>query len=280
MSGVRIAVIALALFGVLVAGGWYWWTASQPPPVPVAASKAPPAAVGPGLAPASAPAEASAPAIEPPPAPPAPLAAGEVDAALVALFGSQPVQQWLQTSDFPRRFVASVDNLGRAQAPASVWPVKPAPGRFSVEERGDGSAAPAADNAERYAPFVALAESVDAEAAVALYARLYPLLQQAYVDLGYPRARFHDRLVQVIDQLLATPPLESAPALRLVEVKGPIASTRPWVRYEFVDPRLESLSAGQKILLRTGPDHARRLKARLIALREALQRAAGPAAPR
>ena len=41
--------------------------------------------------------------------------------------------------------------------------------------------------------------------AVALYARLYPLFQQAYEELGYPGRYFNDRLVEVIDDLLATP---------------------------------------------------------------------------
>lgn len=62
----------------------------------------------------------------------------------------------------------------------------------------------------------------------------------------------------------------------MTEVKGPIPSPRPWVRYEFVDPRLEGLADGQKILLRIGPEHATRLKAWLRALREALTRAAPP----
>jgi hypothetical protein len=42
------------------------------------------------------------------------------------------------------------------------------------------------------------------------------------------------------------------------------------VRYEFVDPALESLSAGQKILLRVGPANERRLKAKLSELRREL----------
>ncbi len=62
----------------------------------------------------------------------------------------------------------------------------------------------------------------------------------------------------------------------VTEVKGPIPSTRPWARYEFVDPRLEGLAAGQKIVLRIGPEHATRLKAWLRALRDAPTRAAPP----
>jgi len=40
-----------------------------------------------------------------------------------------------------------------------------------------------------------LAEKVDAKAFMAVYTRFYPLLQQAYRELGYPKGYFNDRLV-------------------------------------------------------------------------------------
>ena len=42
---------------------------------------------------------------------------------------------------------------------------------------------------------------------------------------------------------------------------------RPWVLYEYEDPALQKLSAGQRILLRMGPDHLRRVKAKLREIR-------------
>ncbi len=73
----------------------------------------------------------------------------------------------------------------------------------------------------------------------------------------------------MVDLLLATPAVDGPIALQLTEVKGPIASPRPCVRYEFADPRLEALTAGQKIMLRVGPVNERRLKVRLAAFRQA-----------
>ena len=67
----------------------------------------------------------------------------------------------------------------------------------------------------------------------------------------------------MIDQLLATPEPNGPLAVHLTEVKGPLTSERPWVRYEFSKPEYEALSAGQKMLLRMGPDNERRLKAKL-----------------
>jgi hypothetical protein len=189
--------------------------------------------------------------------------------ALANLLGGNAALSFLQLDEFPRRLVATVDNLGRAHAPAQLWPVDPAPDRFTVEAVGDAPVI-AADNAGRYTPFVLLAEAVDARRAVDLYVRLYPLLQKAYEELGFPSRYFNDRVMAVIDLLLSTPETEMPLKLRLTEVKGPIASLRPWVRYEFADPALESLSSGQKVLLRVGPVNERRLKDKLAQIRREL----------
>jgi len=97
---------------------------------------------------------------------------------------------------------------------------------------------------------------VDAKKLVSVYAHLYPLFQQAYVELGYPDGYFNDRLVQVIDNLLAAP----TPA-------APIRLDQPNVLYVYADPELESLSAGQKILVRMGPANAAVVKDKLRQIR-------------
>jgi hypothetical protein len=103
-----------------------------------------------------------------------------------------------------------------------------------------------------------------------------PLLQRAYTDLGYPGRSFDARLVEVIDLLLATPSTPEPLKVQLTEVKGSVPSVRPWVRYEFADPALESLAAGQKILMRVGPVNQRRLKAKLVEIRAALLAGGAP----
>jgi len=81
-------------------------------------------------------------------------------------------------------------------------------------------------------------------------------------------------VVEVIDHLLATPePPPSGPLMQLTEVKGSVPSTQPWLRYEFADPELQSLSAGQRIMLRVGPAHRQALKAKLSELRKLVARA-------
>jgi hypothetical protein len=97
---------------------------------------------------------------------------------------------------------------------------------------------------------------------------MYPVLQKTYAELGFPNRQFNDRLLQVINHLLATPSAAQVMAVQLIEVKGPIPSLRPWVRYEFADPALEALSSGQKIMLRVGSVNQNRLKARLVGVRQ------------
>ncbi len=82
------------------------------------------------------------------------------------------------------------------------------------------------------------------------------MFQEAYESLGHPPQYFNDRLIEVIDHLLATPELE-----------GPIALAQPNVLYEFADPKLESSSAGQKVLIRMGAENARVVKEKLRELR-------------
>jgi hypothetical protein len=259
-------VVASVLALAFAAGLWFWFQRPTAPGVLPATTSPAPAAMA--QAPDSAPADPSPPALLPAPAEEV-LTPGDIPSALARLLGRDAVLKFLDTTDFPRRAVATLDNLGREHAPVSVWPVVPMPGRFLVA--GDGTAqAVSAENAMRYRPFVALVDSIDATQAVELYRRLYPSLQQAYRELGFGDRSLHGRVLEVIDLLLATPEPLQPPAITLAEVKGPISSTSPWTRYEFVDAGLERLAAGQKILLRVGPDNRKVLKAKLGQIRRQL----------
>jgi hypothetical protein len=272
------SVVALAVG----AGAYFYWDQQRLRPAAVA--EAPPAPLPPVVqAPAepqavqhpieAAPAAAREEALASLPRTPDPD--GDLKDALVALFGRSGVFAFLNTDRFVQRVVATVDNLPREKASATLWPVQPAAGRFAVERRGEGSViAPA--NAARYDAFVRFIDGIDMARAAAFYVRLYPALQRAYESLGYPGRHFNDRVVEVIDHLLETPEPAAPPRVVLTEVKGPLAPARPWVMYEFEDAALEARSAGQKILLRVGSEHARRLKARLAEFRRHVVRAGAP----
>lgn len=236
-------------------------------------------------APASAPARplaASAPAPAasvrfPVAAPSAPLPAlDESDIELARLLDGvigHDAMPLLRPTQLVRNLVATVDNLDRRHAPRQVWPVNSTAGRFTAAAV-HGQLVIGADNELRYAPFVLMAESADIPALVSLYLAWYPLFQQAYEELGYPGRHFNDRLVAVIDHLLAAPEPASPVAVEVLRVNAATPLTRPWQHMVFVDPALESLSAGQKIMVRVGVVNERRLKARLQLLRAALLRAA------
>lgn len=266
MNTAARAAVGLAVAAAAALALWWARRTPPPPPAPTPQAEAPVAAAPSASATAPAPAPTASDAA--PPATLTPLAADDVAPALVELLGRKTVDSMLQTDDFARRVVATVDALARDHAAPMLWPVNPTPGRFTVAQ-ADGDTVIAPDNGARYTALVLLAETVDLRRVVDLYGRMYPLLQQAWRELGHPKGDFHARLLEVLDHLIATPDVES-PKVALIEVKGPLQPVRPWVRYEFVDPDLEALSAGQKMLLRSGPVNARRLKAKLAELRRQL----------
>lgn len=163
--------------------------------------------------------------------------------------------QYLVPDSIVRHIVVTVDNLPRSKAPAAKRPTVPLAGPFLAE--GDEIHATLdPKNYARYTPMVNAVRKLDMRRVADVYLRFYPLFQSAYQDLGYPNGYFNDRLVAAIDSLLAAP-----------EPAGPIELTRPNVLYTFADPTLEALPAGQKLLIRMGPDNAAAIKTKLRELR-------------
>ena len=189
--------------------------------------------------------------------------------ALIDLLGRKAVRSFFGLDGIVRRIVATVDNLATDNASAERWPVNRTAGRLETEIR-DGGIAISAKNADRYAAFVHFAEGIDTRRAVALYVRLYPLFQNAYQDLGYPGKYFNDRVIEVIDNLLATPAVAGPIKVKRFEVDG--GSPSSGGLYLFEDPALEVRSAGQKILLRMGRGNAAKLMTKLVEARRELVR--------
>jgi hypothetical protein len=171
----------------------------------------------------------------------------------------EAVEALLVREDVIDRLVATVDNLPRAKIPDRIRPVGTLDESFHPDAgEGDRLLLGITSHA-RYDALVAYIYYADLDTVYDIYQRFYPLFQKAYERLGYPDAYFNDRVIEVIDHLLATP----IPA-------GPLELKRPNVLYEFADPDLEALSSGQKLLLRMGPDNASTLKRKLEKFRERL----------
>ena len=244
-----VAVVAAAAVGV----GLYLWKDSHPPTLP------PPAArVEPPYPPADATSMAP---VNPLPAPTAatplpPLKASD-DAVRDALAAALPPSAFerLVLEGFVRHVVATVDNLPREVYAQRLSPVQPVPGLPKTTGRDD-TLAWSSENDARYAPYMAALEAVDTNRLVDFYLAHYPLFQDAYVELGYPKGYFNDRLVAVIDHLLATP-----------QVEGPLPLVQPKVLYEYANPELQQRSAGQKAMIRIGSANAAKVKAKLREIR-------------
>ncbi len=175
--------------------------------------------------------------------------------ALERLTGNSGLIGLLSPQNFIRKFVITVDNLPGKRIPQQYLPVKRPGSRFKVLE----------DNAEitldqgnytRYSQTIELLDVLDSEAIVTLYVYLYPLFQEAYEELGYHERYFNDQMIAAIDDLLATP-----------QIDGPVRLIHPNAFYQFSDPDLEALSAGQKLLLRMGARNASRVKHKLQKIR-------------
>ena len=224
---------------VIAAGSWYWLKRGKHE---AEAPVAPPAAAVPAI---------KNPIVTPDDIDPN-LSATEQVATLI---GTPRFEAMFVPEEFVRKLVATVDGLARGDIAARMNPAKPPGGSFVTAGEGDAIVLGAA-NFARYAPWIELVDSLDADATAALYRQLYPQFQKAYEDLGNPDAYFNDRVIAVIDHLLSAP---AAPAT--------IALAQPSVYYVFADPALEAESAGRKLLLRMGPGNAARVKAKLKEIR-------------
>jgi hypothetical protein len=233
---------------VMVAGGigFYVWKQHAGQPERATPAAAPPAAVPPIAAPAS---SLSAESSE---------ANVGLAAEIAGGLGLVSLPEFVNTDGLLRRVVASVDALSRDQLPLGVRVIRPVAGAFAARG-GEGNPRVAPENAARYAPIADAFEHVPPAAAGELYRRLYPRLQAAYEELGYPGRSFHARLLEVIDHLLATPDVPDGAAL-----------ARPKVLYLYADPQLERCSSGQKALMRSGALNEARFKAHLRLIRAEL----------
>lgn len=178
--------------------------------------------------------------------------------SLIGLLGKPAVAKFVVPHQVVRDVVVTVDNLPRKKVAAELRPLQPTAGDTAVDIQG-GATDLSQQNYQRYAELMDVVRTSDPKALAAVYFRLYPLFQQAYENLGYPGKYFNDRMVQAIDSLLATP-----------DVQGPITLVRPKVFYQFADPKLEALPAGQKVLIRMGPQNASIIKKKLQQLRAAI----------
>ncbi len=205
--------------------------------------------------------EASAPNPVPDPETPLPALAESDTAALAALTeagAGQALIALLVDESLLTRLVVTVDNLPARRFGLRQRVLRKVDGAFVTEGSGEVLMISKA-NAARYEPLVGAVTALSAEALVIAYHRFYPLLQEAYVGLGYRDRQFHTRVIEVIDHLLAAEP--AAQPVRLVQ---------PKVFFRYAEAALEGASVGHRALFRLEPAQMARLQAWLKAVRAAL----------
>ena len=242
------AAIAVAIAALL---GWFYWYSHRAPRVPVSVQPTIPAPQEDRIQHPVPDAEAAALG----PIPELNSSDAAIRDALGKAGGGTSFMRYWVPENIIRHLVVTVDNLSRQKVAVDKRPLAPAAGTF-IANGDELHATLDTRNFDRYQPIVDEIRKVDMQQLASVYLHFYPLFQKAYQDLGYPNGYFNDRLVSVIDGLLAAP-----------QVAGPIELVRPNVMYQFADPALESRTAGQKLLIRMGPDNAAAVKAKLAELR-------------
>lgn len=241
-----IAIIAAVLV-VIVAGGTWWLMRSGDTP----ANASPKAVTG-----TEAPIERPAPPVVLPPL-------DQMDAflrpLLQALSARPELVKWLATDDLIGQLAFAIDQASVGQTPARDFKVVAPIAPFVAAGRGTRRTIDPKSYA-RYDSLVLTVTSIDASRVAQIYKTVKPRLNEAYRRNGHPNTDIDRAVNQALDILIETP-----------VVKDPIAIVEgDGARWDYADPKLESLEPSQKQLLRMGPAHVDALLVWLRALRNAL----------
>lgn len=168
--------------------------------------------------------------------------------------------QALQGEHLIRKAVTATDLIHRGENPGGQLSHLRPKGSFLVERRA-GKVYVSPKNYERYTPAVKALETLGAEKLTLTYEFLLPLFREAYDELGNENTQWEQRALETMDQLISMEISETE--VELLDAGGV---------YIFADESYEDLPPAQKILIRMGPENARRVQARLLYFRNMLQK--------
>ncbi len=197
------------------------------------------------------------------------------DVAVVAALqglGADGLLQMVIPEEILRKFVRAVDAVEEGKLINEYRPIVSPKGALLVDsfhatvaggELGNTEEVEqfrmSAKNYKRYDVYATMVTLLDSDATVAMYKRFYPLLSEAYKEMGLSKGNFHSVLIRAIDNIIEAP-----------DASGDMILVRPKVYFEFADPALEKLPAAHKFMLRMGPENANRVKSSLKSLRSKL----------
>jgi hypothetical protein len=235
----KLSHLAVIVAVALAAGvGYQYWSSRQPQPVasfePVGASSTP---------------------VEPA----VPLPSVDDSDALMrqkAVFLSPSAAKLLLSDNLLRRLTAAVDIVANGDSPRESLSFLKPKGKFRAAVK-NGRLYIDPRSYARYDAVADAFDSIDASALVTVMKELAPLIRSAFAELGH--GAFEPRLVAALKELLAVPVLDQDVAVR-----------RKVISFIYADPKLESLSAAQKHLLRMGPRNVEKIQRKLREVQQAL----------
>ena len=183
---------------------------------------------------------------------------GTVKTKLLQLSDYEAFAHLLIDEALLQRFVIMTNSLADDQLAANHQVLLPPEQSFRTYQQADKEWIDPASY-KRYTPYIDVLESIEVDSLLDLYAEYKPAIDNIFAEISDPDAKFEDRLMNTIDLLLDTP-----------AVPEPIEVYTESVMYRYKDSQLESLTAPQKQLLRTGPENMRRIKAKLREIKQAL----------
>lgn len=286
-SGSSLIVLAILVLIVVAAGGaWYMLAdkgeqAPQPQPTPV---PVPTPVTTPTPEPTPPPTAEPTPEPKPTVAEPTPTPLPElnysdeaVKTSLMEQTSADTIETLVTPNEVVRKFVRAVYGLNKGTVVPQYRPINGPNTPFKAQAIGrmatianpknpDETLQTAVfknppKNRKRYAAYVELLKETDAKSITALYQLYYPIIQQAYRELGEGPEQFNSVAIKALDLLLATPNPKEEPELILTSVQ-----------YQYLDPELEALPNAQKLLLRMGYENRTVILDKLANIRSELKR--------
>ncbi|MBW3166123.1 DUF3014 domain-containing protein [Ferrimonas balearica] len=164
----------------------------------------------------------------------------------------------LQDDNLVRRFVVFVDNLAGGEVMRQQGPFTPLKDNFkALEMNGKFYLDP--EGYRRFDQYAEFLYRLDETKLRDHFMLVEPLMESAFQELGYGAGQFRSAIVDSMDELLAAP-----------EYDTPLELLSHSVNYQFADPAIEELSDAQKVMIRMGPDNARKVKSLLRRFKAAL----------
>lgn len=265
-SAPMIIIVAI----VLIAVAAYFYLQKDETP-PSTSQVLPPATVVPDAEPELPKANEPVPHFEPPvvvdatPQEPLPELNASDEGALAAIgaLRGDSLVSFIMPQEVLRKFVLAVNGIAEGKVVSEYRVIKSPPPpfipeKFSVTVGGEVAMQErvSTQNFARYNTYVTALSLLETDAVVAMYKCFYPLLEEAYGELGLSKGNFHSVLIAAIDNILAAP-----------EVSGDMILIQPKVFYQFADPVLEKMPSTHKLMARMGPENAQTVKASLRRLR-------------